>query len=104
MYAVIGISGKQFLVEEGDTIDVDRLADEAGKKVKISDVMLVVKDDDVKIGQPLVSGASVDAEVLKHFRGTKVIAFKYRRRKSSHTKKGHRQDLTRLEIKKIVAG
>ncbi|MCU0651011.1 MAG: 50S ribosomal protein L21 [Candidatus Omnitrophica bacterium] len=103
MYAVIAISGKQYLVKEGDTIDVDRQVIEEGKSMTISDVLLVVNGDEVSIGQPNVAKASVKAEALKHFRGEKLITFKYRRRKSSHTKKGHRQDLTRLEIKKIVA-
>jgi large subunit ribosomal protein L21 len=104
MYAVIAISGKQFLVKEGDTIEVDRQIVEEGKSMTINDVLLVVKDDVVKIGQPTVAKASVQAEAVKHFRGEKLITYKYRRRKSSHTKKGHRQDLTRLAIKKIVAG
>jgi large subunit ribosomal protein L21 len=104
MYAVIAISGKQFVVKEGDTIEVDRQVIEEGKSMTISEVLLVVNDDTVKIGQPTVAKASVEAEALKHFRGEKLITYKYRRRKSSHTKKGHRQDLTRLSIKKIVAG
>jgi large subunit ribosomal protein L21 len=104
MYAVIAISGKQFLVQEGDTIDVDRQDIDEGSKLTINDVLLVVNDSDVKVGQPTVAKASVEAEAIRHFRGVKLITFKYRRRKSSHTKKGHRQDLTRLSIKKIVAG
>ena len=102
MYAVVAISGKQFLVREGDTIEVDRQDIETGKSMTIKDVLLVVNDADVKIGQPTVSGASVQAEALAHFRGQKLITYKYRRRKSSHTKKGHRQDMTRLSITKIA--
>jgi large subunit ribosomal protein L21 len=104
MYAVIAISGKQFVVKEGDTIDVDRQLVEPGKSMTINEVLLVVNDADVKIGQPTVDKASVEAVSMKNFRGEKLITYKYRRRKSSHTKKGHRQDLTRLSIKKIVAG
>lgn len=104
MYAVIAISGKQFLVKEGDTIEVDRQVVEEGKSMTINEVLLIVNDDSMSIGQPHVAKASVKAEAVKHFRGVKLITYKYRRRKSSHTKKGHRQDLTRLEIKKIVAG
>jgi large subunit ribosomal protein L21 len=104
MYAVIALTGKQFVVREGDTIDVDRQIVEPGQSMTINDVLLIVNDDDVKIGQPLVDKASVEAESVKNFRGEKLITYKYRRRKSSHTKKGHRQDLTRLTIKKIVAG
>ncbi|HOU37029.1 MAG TPA: 50S ribosomal protein L21 [Candidatus Omnitrophota bacterium] len=104
MYAVIAISGKQFVVKEGDTIEVDRQQVEAGKSITIKDVLLVADGDNVIIGQPVVGQASVQAEALAHTRGDKLITFKYRRRKSSHTKKGHRQDLTRLLIRKIAAG
>lgn len=104
MYAVVAISGKQFVVKEGDTIEVDRQQVEAGKSITVKDVLLIADGDNVMIGQPSVAGASVQAEALAHTRGEKLITFKYRRRKSSHTKKGHRQDLTRLAIKKIVAG
>jgi len=100
MYAVIGISGKQFVVKEGDTIEIDRQQVEADKPITIKEVLFIADGDDVKIGQPYVAGAFVQAEVLSHFRGEKVITYKYRRRKSSHTKKGHRQDMTRLVIKR----
>ena len=103
MYAVIEIGSKQQIVKEGDMIEVERQELEVGTKLTVSDVLLVADGDAVSIGRPFVKGASVEAEVVKHLRGEKLITFKYRRRKSSHNKKGHRQNLTLLAIKKIKA-
>ena len=103
MYAVIEIGSKQQIVKEGDTIEVERQELEIGKKLTVGEVLLVADGENVSIGQPFVNGASVEAEVTRHLRGEKLITFKYRRRKSSHNKKGHRQNLTLLTIKKIKA-
>ncbi|HOW43110.1 MAG TPA: 50S ribosomal protein L21 [Candidatus Omnitrophota bacterium] len=102
MFAVIALGGKQQMVKEGDIIDVEKQEAEKGAKLHIKDVLLVVDGDDIRIGQPYVKDASVEATVVRQIKADKVVTFKYRRRKSSHTTKGHRQQLTKLEIKKIV--
>jgi len=104
MYAVIELGGKQQLVAVGDIITVEKQEIEDGKSLIVENVLLTVDDDKIKVGVPYVKGASVEAKVLKQTKGPKLVAFKYRRRKSSHTKKGHRQKLTELEITKIKAG
>ena len=102
-YAIIQTGGKQYRVSEGDLLNVEKLAVEAGTETTISDVMLVVNGDKITLGAPLVSGASVTAEVVSQFKDDKVIAFKFKRRKGYHRKKGHRQDLTKVEITAINA-
>jgi large subunit ribosomal protein L21 len=104
MYAVIELGGKQQLVSVGDKILVEKQEIEDGKNLIVENVLLTVDDDKVSVGAPYVKGATVEAKVLKQTKGPKLVAFKYRRRKSSHTKKGHRQKLTELEITKIKAG
>lgn len=101
MYAIVETGSKQFKVSEGDVIDVELINAEAGKEVALEKVLLYTKDGAVKVGRPYVDGAKVVCEVIGRIRGKKVIAFKYRRRKSSKKKIGHRQRLTRLKIKKI---
>ncbi len=104
MYAIIELGGKQQLVKIGDIITVEKQEIEDGKSFTVENVLLTVDDDKIKVGTPFVKGASVEAKVLKQTKGPKLVAFKYRRRKASHTKKGHRQKLTELEITKIKAG
>ncbi|MCX5707637.1 MAG: 50S ribosomal protein L21 [Candidatus Omnitrophica bacterium] len=104
MYAVIELGGKQQLVSVGDKILVEKQEIEDGKSLLVENVLLTVDEDKISVGAPYVKGASVEAKVLKQTKGPKLVAFKYRRRKSSHTKKGHRQKLTELEITKIKAG
>lgn len=101
MYAVIEVGGKQYCVREDDIIDVERQTVQEGKEIILNKLLLVSEDKKVRIGQPYLKDAKVVALVLKHLKGKKVTSFKYRRRKSSHWKKGHRQQLTRLEIKEI---
>lgn len=101
MYAIIAVGGKQYKIEAGDTIEVEK---QDGKKADIltfDKVLLVGKDADVDIGRPYVDGASVSAEILGQIRAKKVISYKYLRRKSRDWKKGHRQYLTRIKIKDI---
>jgi large subunit ribosomal protein L21 len=104
MYAVIELGGKQQLVAIGDIITVEKQEIEDGKNLVVDNVLLTVDDDKISVGAPYVKGASVEAKVIKQTKGPKLVAFKYRRRKASHTKKGHRQKLTELEITKIKAG
>jgi len=100
-YAVIQTGGKQYRVAEGDEIEVEKLDVEAGTKTVLSDVLLIADGASVTIGEPLISGASVTAEVVDQFKDDKVIAFKFRRRKGYHRTVGHRRQLTKLKIESI---
>lgn len=102
MYAIIKTGGKQVKVEVGQTIFVEKLDAQEGDKVTFDEVVLV-GGEDTKIGTPLVEGASVEATVEKQGRGKKVVTYRYRRRKDSHRKQGHRQPYTRLKIDAINA-
>ena len=100
MFAVIRTGGKQYKVSEGDVLDVELLPGEAGSKVTFGEVLMAGS----KIGAPTVSGASVTGEIVAQTRTPKIVAFKKRRRKDTHRKRGHRQHLTRVKITDIVAG
>ena len=104
MYAVIETGGKQYRVEVGTELEVELLDAEPGKTITLDRVLLVADGDESTIGQPLVSGAEVSAEVLRQDRGEKLISFKYRPKARSRVKKGHRQDLLVLRISDIVLG
>ena len=101
MYAIIRSGGKQYRAEVGATVDVDRLPQEVGETLEISDVLLVADGDDTRIGRPTVEGASVTATVVDQFRGKKIIVYKYRQRTNYRRKQGHRQYYTRLRIEDI---
>ncbi|MEY4201272.1 MAG: hypothetical protein RLZZ265_3012 [Verrucomicrobiota bacterium] len=103
MYAVLEACGKQYRVVPGDTLEVDRLAVEAGQTVTFDRVLLLNADGKLTVGNPTVASASVVADVVEHKRGKKVIAFKMKRRKGYHRTVGHRQDLTVIKIKEIKA-
>lgn len=102
MYAVISTGGKQYKVEEGDILRIEKLPEEAGDKVTFDQVLLV-GGDETKVGNPLVSGASVDAEVLRVGRAKKVIVYKYKPKTNYKRKNGHRQYYTVVKIDKINA-
>ena len=101
MYAIIKTGGKQYRVSEGQTLRVEKLS--AEDKVSFDQVLLVGGDDGVKVGKPVVEGASVDADVVREGRGKKVIIFKKKRRKGYHKKQGHRQAFTEVKITQINA-
>lgn len=103
MFAVIKTGGKQYRVAANEQITVMHLAGEAGEKVTFGEVLMMGDGDNVKVGAPLLSGASVVGEIVEQARGPKVIAFKKRRRKNSKRKRGHRQDLTVVRITGIQA-
>ena len=103
MFAVVRSGGKQYRVAENDVISVDKLTGDVGSKIALSEV-LMVGGDQPKHGAPLVSGASVEAEILEHGRGPKTIAFKKKRRKNTHRKRGGRAHLTTVKITGISAG
>jgi len=96
-YAVIRTGGKQFRVAEGDVVRVATLAGNPGEKVNFGDVLLL-GGESVKIGTPLVAGAAVEGEIVEHGRGPKLIVFKFRKRKRSRRKAGHRQNFTAVRI------
>lgn len=102
MYAVIETGGKQYRVEPGDIIDIERLpgADDESSDVTF-DRVLMVGGDDVQIGRPTVEGAQVTAQRVADIKGRKVIVFKFKRRKGYRRKNGHRQHLTRVRIQDI---
>jgi large subunit ribosomal protein L21 len=102
-YAIIQTGGKQYRVSEGDVLSVEKLAVDAGTETTFNDVLLVVDGDKVNLGTPLVSGASVKAQVVEQYKDDKVIAFKFKRRKGYHRTVGHRRQLTELKITKISA-
>ena len=101
MYAIIEVGGKQYRVAKEEIIDIERQDKQAGQSLILNRVLLVVKDKDIQVGQPYLKGAKVSASVVKNLKARKVISYKYRRRKSSHWKKGHRQLLTRIRISEI---
>ena len=102
MFVIVDIAGFQEKVKEGDALRVPLLKAKEGATVTFDKVMLIVKsDDDVKLGTPVVSGASVEAKVIAHGRGDKIRVFKMKRRKRYRRVHGHRQDFTDIEITKI---
>ncbi|MBI4005353.1 MAG: 50S ribosomal protein L21 [Gammaproteobacteria bacterium] len=98
MYAVIKTGGKQYKVEPGDTLKVEKLDAEEGKTIKISDVLMVVDGDKVTVGTPYVKGTTVSAKVNAHGRGDKINIIKFIRRKHHRRQMGHRQAYTELSI------
>lgn len=103
MYAVIVSGGKQHRVVEGETLKLEKIDAATGEAVDFDNVLLVADGDDIKIGAPLVDGAKVRAEVVKHGRGEKVKIIKFRRRKHSMKRQGHRQWYTEVKITAIKA-
>lgn len=103
MYAIVEIAGFQYKVQKDQYIFVNRLAGEVEDKITFDKVLLVSDDKDVKIGTPAVSGAKVEAKILEHLRGEKVIVFKKKRRKTFQVQNGHRQYLTKVLISDIIA-
>jgi len=103
MFAVIVSGGKQYRVQEGQTLKLEKLAADAGSSIEFDRVLLVGNGDDVKVGAPVVEGAKVAAEVVGHGRGDKVTIIKFRRRKHHMKRQGHRQWFTEVKITGISA-
>ncbi|QOV23807.1 50S ribosomal protein L21 [Anabaenopsis elenkinii] len=101
-YAIIETGGKQLKVEPGRFYDIELLHIEADEKVTIDSVLLVQHDGEVTIGQPLVTGATVEGTVVRNLRGRKVIVYKMKPKKKTRKKRGHRQEITRLMIDSIT--
>ena len=103
MYAIVRTGGKQYQVEAGDTLRVEKLQGEVGDTVELAEVLLVVDGESVPIGQPQVDGAKVVAKIVEQGRHKKVIVFKKRKRQGYQVKNGHRQMYTALTIETISA-
>jgi len=103
MYAVLETGSKQYRVTAGDTLEIERLAVEAGKPFTFERVLLINNDGKITVGAPTVASATVVADVVKHIRGDKKLTFKMKRRKGYHKSIGHRQELTVVKITEIKA-
>ena len=103
MYAIVEIAGQQFKVSKDQKVYVHRLANEEGANVSFERVLLIDNNGAITVGAPAINGASVEAKVLKHVKGDKVIVFKKKRRKGYKVKNGHRQLFTQIVIENIVA-
>ena len=103
MYAVIKTGGKQYKVEAGATLKVEKLVGDVGSKVVIDKVLMIADGDNTTIGAPLIAGATVNATVVSHGRADKVMIFKFRRRKHYRKTQGHRQSFTEIQIGEILA-
>ena len=102
MYAVLKTGGKQYRVQAGESVRVEALPAEVGAAVSFDEVLMVGEGENVRLGQPTVAGATVNATVVSHGRGEKVEIFKMRRRKHYQKHQGHRQNYTELKIDSIV--
>ena len=102
MYAIVEIAGQQFKVSKDQKVYVHRLANEEGANVSFDRVLLIDNNGAITVGAPAINGASVEAKVLKHVKGDKVIVFKKKRRKGYKVKNGHRQLFTQIVIENIV--
>jgi large subunit ribosomal protein L21 len=100
-YAVLETGSKQYRVAAGETLEIERLAADAGQSYTFDRVLLISKDGKLSVGAPTVAQASVVADIIEHKRGPKKIAFKMKRRKGYHRTVGHRQELTVVRIKEI---
>ena len=103
MYAIVEIAGQQFKVSKDQKVYVHRLANEEGANVSFDRVLLIDNNGAITVGAPAINGASVEAKVLKHVKGDKVIVCKKKRRKGYKVKNGHRQLFTQIVIENIVA-
>ena len=103
-YAIVESGGKQYKAVEGETIEVDRLPVDAGDKVGLERVLMLVDGEDITVGTPTVDGVQVSTTVTEHFKGPKIIVFKYIPKERVRVKRGHRQQYTRLMVDSIGAG
>lgn len=102
MFAVIRTGGKQYSVEPGALLSVEKIEGEVGSEIKLNDVLLVGEGETVRVGKPVLDGVAVSAEIVKQFRGPKLTIFKKLKRHGHQLKKGHRQDMTQIRVTGIV--
>ena len=102
MYAIVEIAGQQFKVSKNDKLFVNRLSEKEGEKISFENVLLIDDGKKVKVGGPKLSGAKVNAKIISHTKGDKIIVFKKKRRKGYRVKNGHRQFLTQLLIENVI--
>ena len=103
MYAVIETGGKQYKVQEGDVLFIEKMEVQEGDGITFDKVLVCANESDVTVGEPYVSGATVTAKAVKNGKSKKIIVFKYKPKKGYHKKQGHRQPYTKVEIQKINA-
>ena len=103
MYAVIKTGGKQYRVQQGDVIFVEKLNAQADEAVTFEEVLLVGDAEESKVGTPVVEGAKVEGKVLAQVKGQKIVVYKYKAKKNERKKQGHRQPYTKVEITAINA-
>lgn len=101
MYAVIKTGGKQHRVSEGDVITVEKINGNKGDTILFDEVLMTAKDGEIKVGTPFLEGVKVVGEIIEQASGSKIVVFRMKRRKGFHKKTGHRQKLTRMNIKEI---
>ena len=101
MYAVIQTGGKQYRVQQGDVIFVEKIDSQADEAVTFDQVLLVGEGESVKVGTPAVEGAKVEGKVLAQVKGQKIVVYKYKAKKNERKKQGHRQPYTKVEITAI---
>ncbi|MCE5284292.1 MAG: 50S ribosomal protein L21 [Pelosinus sp.] len=103
MYAIIKTGGKQYRVQEGDVVMIEKLDAEEGAAVEFDQVLTVVKDGSVEIGKPVVAGAKVTGKVVAQGKEKKILVFKYKAKSNYRRRQGHRQPFTKVVIEKILA-
>lgn len=103
MYAIMETGGKQYRVQEGDVLRVEKLPIQPGEKIEISRVLAVEKDGQFRVGTPVIEGACVILKAVRQGRDRKIIVFKYKAKKNYRRKKGHRQSFTQVAVEKIEA-
>ena len=103
MYAIIETGGKQYKVQQGDTLFIEKLDVQAGDAVTFDKVMAVGSEDGLKVGAPYIEGAAVKATVVKNGKGEKIVVFKFKAKKNYRRRQGHRQPYTKVEIGEINA-
>jgi len=103
-YAIFKAAGQQFRASEGDTIQIPKVDGEPGSKVTFDEVLLSSDGEKIKAGQPIVKGAKVTAEIVRHGKGKKIYVFKFKRRKNYRRKTGHREQFTEIKITNLKLG
>ena len=102
MYAIVEIQGKQYKVSEGDVVQVEKIGKEVGEKVELNNILMISGEEKIEVGNPYVQKAKVMGEIVEQGKGKKIIVFKYKRRKGYKRKQGHRQQLSKVKIEKII--